>query len=86
MAKEATVRARIEPQLKETAEGIIKKLGLNPTMAITIFYNQIILRQGLPFAVEIPNATTQRTFATTDRGEGLTCCTGANDMFQKLGV
>ena len=33
---------------------------------------------------EIPNATTQRTFAATDRGEGLTICADANDMFQKL--
>ena len=86
MAKEATIRARIEPQLKENAEGILKKLGLNSTTAITIFYNQITLRQGLPFEVEIPNATTRRTFAATDRGEGLTHCTDANDMFQKLGI
>ena len=85
MAKEATVRARIEPQLKENAEGILKKLGLNPTTAITIFYNQIALRHGLPFEVEIPNATTRRTFAATDRGEGLTRCKDAEYMFQKLG-
>ena len=86
MAKEATIRARIEPQLKENAEGILKKLGLNPTTAITIFYNQITLRHGLPFEVEIPNATTRRTFAATDRGEGLIHCKDAEDMFQKLGI
>ena len=86
MAKEATIRARIEPQLKENAEEILKKLGLNATTAITIFYNQITLRRGLPFEVEIPNPTTRRTFAATDRGEGLIQCKDADDMFQKLGI
>ncbi len=86
MAKEATVRARIEPKLKESAEEILKKLGLNATTAITIFYSQITLRRGLPFEVEIPNAMTRRTFAATDKGEGLTRCKDADDMFQKLGI
>ena len=86
MAKEATVRARIEPKLKESAEEILKKLGLNATTAITIFYSQITLRRGLPFEVEIPNAMTRRTFAATDKGKGLTRCKDADDMFQKLGI
>ena len=86
MAKEATIRARIEPKLKEDAEEILKELGLNATTVITMLYNQIRIRKGLPFAVEIPNATTRRTLAATDRSEGLVRCNDADDMFQKLGI
>jgi len=59
MNKSATVRARIEPHLKEEAEGLLEEMGLSATQAITIFYRQIALRKGLPFDVVIPNATTQ---------------------------
>ncbi len=33
-----------------------------------------------------PNATTQRTFGATDRGENLTHCNNADDMFKRLGI
>lgn len=37
MPKSASVHARIEPELKEAAEAILKELGLNATQAITLF-------------------------------------------------
>jgi len=52
--KTAIVHARVEPQTKQEAEGVLRKLGLTPTEAIRIFYKQISLRGGLPFPVEIP--------------------------------
>ncbi|WP_373691153.1 type II toxin-antitoxin system RelB/DinJ family antitoxin, partial [Endozoicomonas sp. SESOKO3] len=42
------IRARIEPDVKEHAEAIFKKLGLNATDAITLFYKQVGLCNGLP--------------------------------------
>ena len=57
MSKTATVRARLEPGLKDHAESVFHRLGLNPTQAITIFYRQVELRDGLPFDVAIPNRT-----------------------------
>ena len=86
MAKEAMIRARIETKLKEDTEEIFKELGLDATTAITIFYSQVRIRRGLPFQVEIPNTTTRCTFEATDKGEGLTRCKDADDMFQKLGI
>ena len=47
------------------------RLGLNSTQAITIFYRQVELHQGLPFNVTVPSATTQRTFNATDEGRDL---------------
>lgn len=39
--KSATIRARIEPELKTNVENILVSLGLNTSEAITIFYKQI---------------------------------------------
>ena len=86
MSKTATVRARLEPELKDHAEGVFHRLGLNPTQAITIFYRQVELRGGLPFDVAIPTPTTRRTFESTDAGRDLVLCKDANDMFSRLGI
>lgn len=86
MSKTATVRARLEPELKERAETIFHRLGLNATQAITMFYKQVELREGLPFDVAIPNAATKRTFSSTDAGRELVVCEDADDMFEKLGI
>lgn len=86
MSKSAMLRARLEPELKTHAEAIFSRLGLNSTQAITIFYRQVQLHQGLPFNVAVPTATTQRTFDATDEGRDLIVCKNAADMFKKLGI
>ncbi len=53
--KEAYVRARIDPSLKKDAEKILDQLGLTTAEAIRIFLNQVKLRRGLPFSVNIPD-------------------------------
>ena len=54
MAKSANLYARIEPDLKEQAETILTALGIPASNAITIFYKQIVLKNGLPFDVKLP--------------------------------
>jgi DNA-damage-inducible protein J len=56
MAKTANLYARIEPELKEQAEAILAALGIPASNAITMFYRQVILQQGLPFDVKLPTA------------------------------
>ena len=53
MAKTANLYARIEPELKAQAEDIFHSLGLPPSSAITMFYKQVVLQQGLPFDVKL---------------------------------
>jgi len=53
--KEAVVRARIDSSLKADAEKVFIALGINTTEAIRMFLSQVRLRNGLPFAVEIPD-------------------------------
>ena len=84
MRRTTTVRARIEPRLKSDVEKLLHRLGMSTTEAITVFYNQIRLRQGLPFPVEMPNATTRKTFETTDRGEDLHSYDSLDKMFEAL--
>lgn len=86
MNKTSTVRARMEPDLKNKAEQVFRKLGLTSTQAITLFYKQVEMRNGLPFDVVIPNETTLRTFDETDAGKNLVVCKDADDMFRKLGI
>ena len=86
MIKTAMVRARVEPELKNQAENVFHRLGLNATQAITIFYKQGELRDGLPFDVVVPSPTTKRAFAASEAGRDLIICKDADDMFHKLGI
>ena len=86
MSKTETIRARVQPELKDKAENVFRKLGLTTTQAITLFYKQVELRNGLPFEVAIPNKTTYGTFTNTDAGRSLIVCEDADDMFRKLGI
>ena len=67
--KSSVIHARIEPETKEKAEHILRRLGISPTEAIRIFYNQICLGNGLPFPVAIPNQCTAETLEKSRRGE-----------------
>ncbi len=86
MSKSSTIRARIEPDLKDKAEYIFHQLGLTTTQAITLFYKQVELKKGLPFDIIIPNEITRQTFNDTDVGRNLIICDNTEDMFKKLGI
>ncbi len=84
MGKTATIHARIEPELKSEVESIFSQLGLSVTEALTLFYKQVRLRNGLPFAVEIPNAETRQTFEDTDAGRNLVHVADVDALFKAL--
>ena len=54
MAKTANVMARIDPELKEQAEDILSRLGVPVSTFITMAYNQIVLKNGIPFDLTLP--------------------------------
>lgn len=80
--KTAIVHARIEPQIKRQAEGVLNNLGISPTEAIRIFYRQITLRNGLPFAVAMPNECTSETLKKSRRGEEVQEFASVDAMFE----
>jgi DNA-damage-inducible protein J len=56
MARTAMIHARTDAGLKAETETILRSLGLSYTEAINLFLNQVRMRKGLPFAVEIPES------------------------------
>lgn len=54
MANTTAVYARIDTNLKESAEAILSRLGISPSSAIQMLYSQIVLENGMPFISKIP--------------------------------
>lgn len=70
MAKTAFLNTRIEPSLKAKAEQIFAALGISASDAITMFYQQVVYRRGLPFEVRVPNAETLAALNEAETGGG----------------
>jgi len=83
--KSAMVRARIEPGLKTKAEKYFDILGLSTTQAITLFFKQVELHQGLPFEINIPNTETIAAMNEIENGGGKKF-ESADELFQHLGI
>jgi len=86
MAKTTTVQARIDPVLKQNAEKVLTRIGLNSTTAITMFYSQISLCQGLPFEARIPNEDTKEAIKEARSGAPRKRYASAAEMFKDLDV
>ena len=80
--KTAIVHARVEPDTKAEAERVLRALGMTPTEAIRVFYAQICLQGGLPFAVKVPNERTRETLARSRRGEDVREFESLDEMFE----
>ncbi len=79
MAKAEMIRARVEPDLKREAGELFSELGLSATEAITLFYRQVTLHQGMPFDVRVPTAETVEALQARD-GVGLTGYASVQDL------
>jgi DNA-damage-inducible protein J len=55
MSLNATVRARVDEQLKHDVEDILKEIGLNTSQAINIFLKKIVAEHGIPFELKAPS-------------------------------
>ena len=56
----ANINVRIDPNVKRKAEQVFAKLGITPTSAISLFYNQVIRTNSIPFELkaDMPNKET----------------------------
>ena len=86
MPKTAVISARIDPELKRDAEEVFKELGLTATQAITLFYKQVELRRGLPFAVRVPNDVTMEALEQARTRQELETFNTLDDLFEDLGI
>ncbi|CAE6871213.1 Antitoxin DinJ [Paraburkholderia aspalathi] len=85
MNADTYVRARIDSATKERASVALERMGLSVSDAIRLLMLRIADEQRLPFAVEVPNATTRRAMAELDAGEGHRF-DSADAMFKSLGI
>ena len=51
--KGSVVLASVDEKLKRDSDEILSRLGISQTEAIRIFFSQVVLRKGLPFAVSL---------------------------------
>jgi len=86
MTKTAVISARVDPNLKQSVEAIFGELGINTTQAITMFFKQVELQQGLPFDVRIPNETTQLALAEAKARYQLESYSNTEELFDDLGI
>ena len=80
--KSAVIHSRIESEIKEKAERILRRLGMTPTEAIRMFYTLITLNDGLPFPARIPNERTERTLRESREGRNLESFKSLDDLFK----
>ena len=62
--KTANVTARIQPNIKEQAEAILERLGIPVSVFIGMTYRQVIMRDGVPFSLDIPDKLATRDSIT----------------------
>ena len=53
MARTSNIFARVEPNVKDEAESVLKQLGIPMSNAIGMFLRQIILQRGIPFEMKL---------------------------------
>ena len=84
MNEPASISARVDPDTKRAAESIFDGLGLTADQAIGLFYRQVQLRGGLPFAVAAPNAETREALRQAEARENLAGFGSVDDLFDDL--
>ena len=85
MTKTETIQASVDLDLKHEAEEIFAELGLSATEAITLFYRQVILHQGMPFDMRLPNADTVQALREAGIAVNLTEYGGIDGLKTELG-
>lgn len=81
-----SIKTRIEPELKQQAEATLNALGLDLSSGIRLFLRQVVLNQGLPFAVTLPspNAATQKAIADSYAGR-VRRASSVDALFEEIG-
>jgi len=70
MAQTALIQVRVDAELKQEAEALLKDLGLDASTAVRIFFKQMIAQSGIPFALSRDKSTGgsgEKRFPSMDR-------------------
>ncbi|MFA5555056.1 MAG: type II toxin-antitoxin system RelB/DinJ family antitoxin [Phycisphaerae bacterium] len=82
MSRTTTIQARVDPETKNKAQGILASLGINISEGICMFLRQVILHKGIPFEVKIPNKLTAKTLEDSEKGIDLHEVSNIDELFK----
>jgi DNA-damage-inducible protein J len=80
MLKTEVVHTRVAPDLKHSVEAVLRRVGLSTTDAVSLFFHQIVLNNGLPFEIRIPNKTTRKTLEEARIGKNMKSYASVEEM------
>lgn len=83
MPKTSAISVRVDEELKTQAETVFEALGLTSSQAITLFYRQVQLQQGLPFAVRLPQKGKSSVHSRSIRGKYANLPTSSQDFAER---
>jgi addiction module RelB/DinJ family antitoxin len=66
MQKKSTISLRVDSNLKNDVESILNTLGIPMTTAIIMYFNQIKMRNGIPFTPVISNPRTYDDYSNDE--------------------
>ena len=84
MNKNSTITVRLDPQVKQNPEAVLKTLYLTTSQAMNLFFTQVSLNKGIPFNVHIPNQATAKTIQAGLAGSGLNSADNMDDLIAQL--
>ncbi len=85
MSTDTVVRARIDPDTKARATEALSAMGLTVSDAIRLMLIRIADEKRLPFAVQVPNATTRKAMKELNEGKGKRFAS-AEELFEDIGA
>lgn len=85
MSADTVVRARIDSETKERATAALEAMGLSVSDAIRLLMLRIADEKRLPFAVQVPNATTTKAMEELETGGGKRF-NSEDALFEDLGI
>ena len=85
MSADSVVRARIDSDTKARATEALSGMGLTVSDAIRLMLLRVADEKRLPFAVQVPNATTVKAMKELEEGKGKRF-TDADELFEDIGA
>lgn len=86
-----TVQIRIDEKTKKSAKKVLDEVGLDMSSAIKLYFNQITIRQGIPFQILTENGLTldqekqiQKASIESKRGVNVTKSMNAKEALAYL--
>lgn len=87
MSQTSTVyQIRMKPQEKQEMIEFFASMGMKPSQAFRMLYNEAKHIGKMPFTPSVPNKETVEAIEKARKGKELTICKDADDLFDKLGI